>query len=221
MEMDKTIVFKYATRSRPEYFERGLQSILENLEDKENYFIIVSCDENDVTMLNSHLKYAYNDKIKFCFGHSRNKVDAINRDLHHLPNDWGILVNMSDDMVFIKQGFDNIIRNDFAGDADLCLHYPDGYRNDIITMSILGRNYFHRFYYIYSPNYISLWCDDEQTQVAKILNKYKFVDNQLFIHKHFANDSSVVKDAQYQHTESYYSADQETFRYRKSNNFFL
>jgi hypothetical protein len=221
MEMNQTIVFKYATRSRPSNFDRGIESILQNLEDKENYYIIVSCDENDVTMLNHHLKYVDNPKIRFAYGHSKNKIDAINRDLHLLPNDWGVLVNMSDDMVFVKEGFDNIIRNDFAGDSDLCLHYPDGYRKDIITMSIMGRIYYHRFYYIYHPTYVSLFCDDEQTSVAKILNKYKYIDNQLFIHKHPMNDSSVSFDQQYQHTESYFATDKETFRHRKANNFFL
>jgi len=219
--MNSTIVFKYTTRSRPVNFDRGMQSILSNLEDKENYFILVSCDENDVTMLNHHLKYADNPKIKFSYGHSKNKIDAINRDLHFLPEDWGVIVNMSDDMVFTKYGFDNIIRNDFAGDSDLCLHYPDGYRKDIITMSVLGKKYFQRFYYIYHPSYISLFCDDEQTSVAKILGKYKYFENQIFIHKHPMNDNSVLFDQQYQHTESYFSIDHETFRHRKSNNFFI
>ncbi len=215
------IVFKYATRSRPTLFDRGISSIIDNLKDKENYFILVTCDENDVSMLNHHLNYSNNPKIKFIYGHSKNKIDAINRDLSSLPISWDILVNMSDDMVFSKFGFDEDLRQDFGNNYDLCLHYPDGYRRDIITMSILGRDYFNRFGYIYHPSYVSLWCDNEQTEVAKMLDKYKFVDKQLFIHKHFANDSSVSKDQQYEITESYFSIDQETFRHRKANNYFL
>jgi hypothetical protein len=88
-------------------------------------------------------------------------------------------------------------------------------------MSILGKTFFDRFGYIYHPNYTSLFCDDEQTSVAKILGKYKFIDNQIFIHKHPMNDNTVLFDNQYKHTESYFHIDQEVYRNRKANNFFL
>ncbi len=214
------IVFKYATRSRPHLFDRGIESILNNLKT-EDYFILISCDDNDTTMLNHHFKYANNQKIKFAYGISKNKIDAINRDFHYLPEKWDVLVNMSDDMVFTAKYFDEIIMNDFGGDYDLCLHYPDGYRNDIITMSILGRLYFDRFNFIYHPAYSSLWCDNEQTDVAKMLAKYKFCNNQLFIHKHPANDASVVRDEQYNITENYFDRDKEVYYARKAKNFDL
>jgi hypothetical protein len=212
------IVFKYATRSRPELFDRGIESIVNNI-NTDNYFILVTCDENDVTMLNHHLKYSHNHRIKFVYGHSKNKIDAINRDLHHLPEQWDILVNMSDDMVFIEKGFDDILTKDFNNDFDLCLHYPDGYRYELITMSIIGKKYFDRFNYIYHPEYTSLWSDNEQTEVAKMLGKYKFCDKQIFVHKHPANDSSVVNDQQYVHTESYFYIDQDVYNRRKRINF--
>jgi len=219
--MNPLMVFKYATRSRPELFDRGINSIIDNLDDKEAYFILVTCDLSDRTMIDHDIKYADNLRIKFVYGLSEGKISAINIDLQYLPNDTKILVNMSDDMVFTKNGFDTIIRNDFNNDFSLCLHYPDGYRSDIITMSILGKDYFDRFGYIYNPSYKSLFCDDEQTAVAKLLNKYKYIDNQIFIHKHPANDSSVMVDSQYVHTESYFGEDRETFNLRKSNNFYL
>jgi hypothetical protein len=214
------IVFKYATRSRPILFDRGIDSIVSNL-NNQDYFILVSCDENDITMLNHHFKYQGNPKIKFVYGISKNKIDAINRDFEHLPKEWDILVNMSDDMVFTQRGFDDVLRNDFSGDYDLCLHYPDGYRTDLITMSILGKNYFDRFGYIYHPAYASLWCDNEQTEVAKLLNKYKYCNKQIFIHKHPANDASVERDAQYGTTESYFGLDEIVFKDRKAKNFDL
>lgn len=219
--MNPLIVFKYATRSRPELFDRGVNSIIENLDDKEAYFILVTCDHNDRTMIGHDRKYADNIRVRFIYGESNGKIDAINRDLQHLPADTKIIVNMSDDMVFIQKGFDTIIRNDFNNDFSLCLHYPDGYRKDIITMSILGKDYFDIFGYIYNPEYKSLFCDDEQTAVSKQLNKYKYIDNQIFIHKHPANDSSVMVDSQYVHTEGYFHQDRVTFENRKAKNFDL
>jgi hypothetical protein len=215
------ILFKYATRSRPVLFDRGIDSIINNL-NSDNYYILVTCDENDVTMLNHHYKYSNNPKIKFVYGHSKNKVDAINRDFNHFPENWDILINMSDDMVFIEKGFDDIIRKDFNNDYDLCLHYPDGYTGaKLITMSILGKKFFDRFNYIYHPDYKSLWCDNEQTNVAKLLGRYKYFDRQLFIHKHPANDSNVIFDSQYATTENYFNIDKETYEQRKSINFGL
>lgn len=218
---DAIITFKYTTRSRPELFERGIKSILDNLDHNEGYVILVTCDTNDSTMVGMDKKYQDNIRIRFVYGESKNKIDAINRDLNYVPADTKILVNMSDDMVFVKKGFDTTLRNDFNEDYSLCLHYPDGYRKDIITMSILGKDFLDRFGYIYHPSYISLFCDDEQTQVAKMLNKYKYIDNQIFIHKHPANDSSVMVDSQYVHTESFFNQDRITFENRKAKNFDL
>jgi hypothetical protein len=214
------ICFKFATRSRPNLFDRGISSILTNIETN-NYFILVTCDLDDNSMQGVPIKYANNKNIKFVYGHSKNKIDAINRDLSLLPENWNVLINMSDDMVFTQKGFDNIIMNDFNSDFDLCLHYPDGYRKDLITMSIIGKYFFDRFGYIYHPNYTSLWCDNEQTEVSKILGKYRFFNKEIFIHKHPANDNSVVIDEQYKRTESFYNIDKAIYEFRKQVNFGL
>lgn len=44
------IAFKFTTRSRPDLFHRGMQSIINNVTDKENYSILVTCDADDITM---------------------------------------------------------------------------------------------------------------------------------------------------------------------------
>ena len=102
------ILFNYTTRSRPDLFERGLKSIIENCVS-DNYKILVSVDENDATM-----KKYWNDKrFTIIIANSRNKVDAINRDVNEFFYNWDIIINMSDDMMFTELGFDNIIRKAF------------------------------------------------------------------------------------------------------------
>ena len=209
------ILFKYTTRSRPELFERGLKSIIDNC-FSDQYKILVTVDENDATMF----KYWNDPRITTIIGESKNKVDAINRDVNEFVYDWDVLVNMSDDMIFTQKGFDNIIRESFEN-TDQCIHFPDGSTGDrLISMSILGRDYYKRFNYIYNPEYISLYCDNETMDVAKILGRYKFVNENIFLHLHPAH-GNALNDNQYRYTESFHPIDQATYLKRKANNFGL
>lgn len=222
------ILIKYTSRSRPELFKRGLSSIINNVTGYQ-YHVLVTCDENDSTMNNLEMKtYLHSlPHVSVKYGVSKNKVDAINRDINEFLTmfDADIIVNMSDDMVFIQAGFDDIIRSSFRNgldqvETDLCLHFPDGNRNDLITMSILGRKYYDRFNYIYHPEYKSLYCDNEQTDVSKILGCYRYVDRNILLHLHPAYGLATF-DGQYQHTESFNNEDCITYNNRKQINFGL
>lgn len=231
------ILFKYTSRSRRSNFLRGIDSIVNNLADKSNYHILISLENefNDSSMhplpqLDCVHTYKVNpDK-------PTSKVDAINRDLNEFTKvcDWDILVNMSDDMVFIEKGFDNIIRDTFKyvkqgvfnkressiyNDLDLCVHFPDGVTNEkLISMSILGRMYYERDKYIYHPDYKSLYCDEETMEVAKVRGCYKYVDKHIFKHLHPAH-GNAPSDDQYRYTESFHPIDSATFQRRKINGF--
>jgi hypothetical protein len=87
-------------------------------------------------------------------------------------------------------------------------------------MSILGRQYFERFGYIYHPDYISLYCDNEQMDVAKLLGCYKYINKNIFHHLHPAYGKAEY-DMQYNHTESFSNADHITYFRRRANNFDL
>ena len=216
------ILFKFTTRSRPMLFARGMRSIIDNCVS-DNYHILVSIDEDDKTM-DRNFDYPNTTIVR---GTSKNKIDAINRDMDK-AGEWDILVNMSDDMVFTKKGFDDIIRNEFIyqngvvieQDLDQCIHLPDSNRNDLMTMAVMGREYYNRFNYIYHPDYASLWCDNEMTDVAKMLGCYKFVNEQIMEHRHPAYGKAKM-DNQYITTEGFDRVDRETYNRRKANNFDL
>ncbi|MFK5283673.1 hypothetical protein ACI3PL_29270, partial [Lacticaseibacillus paracasei] len=78
-----------------------------------------------------------------------------------------------------KTGFDELLRAyflQFFRDFDGVLHLPDGkIKHELCTYSIMGRAYFERFGYIYHPDYTSLWCDNEFTEVAQILGKWAYL----------------------------------------------
>lgn len=221
--MKPIILLNFASRSRPDKFFKTIDNIIKNVSDLNSIKIVATIDDDDRAMntadcLNKLDVLSKSINFEVCWGKSLNKIDAINRGV---PKDgWDILVNVSDDMEFIKYGFDEVLRNEFNGNFDLCLHYPDGNTKEIITMSILGKHYYDRFNYVYHPDYVSLWADNEQTEVAKILGKYRYCDVQIFSHNHPAFGKAPT-DQQYIHTESYYYIDKDTYDVRKFNKFGL
>jgi hypothetical protein len=156
------ILFKYASRSRTQKFFEGLDNILANLGDLNNFCILVSLDSDDETMNNQNTiqrltEYVkkYPNKIVIKFGLSKSKIDAINRDINEFKErfDFDILVNFSDDMQFIKHSFDEVIRQEFSfsfPDLDGNIYFDDGFTADrLSTMSIIGRKYYDKYNYIY------------------------------------------------------------------------
>lgn len=213
------ILYKFATRSRPEKFKATVENIL-TLAKHPYFTILVSADEDDQTM-NSNYMFQWMGKfhpfVQYVFSTSNNKIHAINRDLPY--NNWDILVNVSDDMVFMKEGFDLDIIEAFGDNLDQFIHFPDGHTGEkLASMSIMGREYYDRFGYIYHPDYVSLWCDNEAMEVAQQLNKYKYVDKQIFEHRHPAWIGGPV-DAQLAHTQKFERQDHRTYLKRKSLGF--
>jgi hypothetical protein len=222
---DPIILFKYTSRSRPDQFYRGLISII-NKCSSPNYLILCSFDNNDPTLPTylEYIKDLNNDRITVCLGESKSKIDAINRDINAYNKPWDIVVNMSDDMIFTKEGFDLIIKSDFIQffpKFDGVMHYPDQDAGQkLMTLSILGREYYRRFNYIYHPEYSSLWCDNEAMEVSMMLGKYRYSPVRMFDHIHPAYGHCQT-DEQYKHTESFYHADNEVYLRRKEKGFKL
>jgi hypothetical protein len=178
--------------------------------------MILSVDaDDDATMHSEELKAIQRDnRVTVKFGLSKNKIDAINRDVPQ--SGWDILVNLSDDQIFTKRGFDEVIAQ--CG-KDEFLHLPDGHVNELLpTMSVMGYDYYKRFGYIYHADYVSLWCDNEAMDVAKQLGCYKYLNDLVFEHLHPAWGKAPI-DAQLLHTQKFYRQDERTYRKRKSLGF--
>lgn len=211
MNWDKAIIlYKFASRSRPDKFRQALNSILDNSNQVDRIKFIISIDEDDQTKEQYHkvvdevLSVSKVMEYRVCEGTSKNKVDAINRDLEY-AKDYQIIICMSDDMRFIAKGYDDIIRQDFAvtPNGDMCLHYPDQHQGErCMTLNITDRRYFERFGYIYNPIYESVECDLENQDVAKMLGKYRFVEKRIFNHLH-PSFGDTQYDALYNKTEDH------------------
>lgn len=208
------ILYNFASRSRPDKFFKAIENI--NNLSKTDHIIAAKLDIDDKSMQYTYQSFQL-PNLKTYWGTSKNKIDAINRDI---PDGWDILVNMSDDMVFTKDGFDLDIIKAFDGDYDQFIHFPDGYTDDrLCSMSIIGKDYYDRFGYVYHPDYVSLFSDNEAQDVAKELGKYKFINKDIFKHKHPAWCSEIKADAQLTHTQKFYRQDERTYKKRKSCGF--
>lgn len=216
------ILYKLTTRSRPAKATRAIKSIVENCDDCSNDILIVSVDNDDETY----------SKIDFscCSGRLAydipigeggvTKIQAINRDVPDYH--WDILVNLSDDQLFIAKGFDSIIRDAFKDSLDRFVHFPDGNRTDLCTMSIIGKDYFMRDKYIYWHEYASEYCDNEAQEVAKIRGCYRFVNQHIFNHLH-PNYGNANNDNLYMINQQrgFINYDVKIYTQRKINNFFI
>lgn len=215
-----TLFFKCTSRSRPEKMKRAIDSIVNLVSPECDYFIQISLDEDDPQLAKYYeLIGAWHEIIART---SKNKIDAINRDMDFVDRWWDILINVSDDQVFVKQHFDKDIVNAMDFNTDTFLHFPDGNQGDLATMSIIGRKYFERDEYIYNPEYKSVYCDNEAQDVAKLRGCYKFVNLHIMNHLHPAWGKAEI-DHQYIKTEArdIYEGDRQTYVNRAAKNFGL
>ncbi len=214
------LLINFATRGREQQFFANVQTI-NNL--SHNVLPIIAKIDSDDPCDYSELSIPIYKNVTRIPGFSKNKIHAINRgDL--LSYDWDILLNHSDDMWFIQQDFDLIIAEDMAKnfpDTDGVLHYPDGYTGEsLMSYSIIGRKYFERDGYVYHPDYVSMFCDNEAAEVAKIRGKYKFIDRSIFKHEHPVWTGKQM-DENYAINQQYYRVDEQTYLKRKAENFGL
>lgn len=215
------LIYKLATRSRPSACIKAIDNI-QKYAQHDDYHILITADYDDESMFNMQMNAKINEykNTTILYGTSKSKVDAINRDMS-LYTDWDILINMSDDMEFITYGFDKIIIADFERfrSLDLLLHYPDQKAwQAMVTMAIMGKEYYDRYGYIYNPCYKSLFCDNEQMEVAKLRGRYKYIKTRLFNHNNPMH-GLAVKDELFLRNNAYHAEDKATFERRKAEKF--
>lgn len=231
------ILVKFPSRERPARFFASLETVYNLAYDAENIYVLCTFDENDTEgMNNPYVRQRLDDlestgMFKAVFGESKSKIHAVNRDMDLIPElfpqaaDWGILVNLSDDMVFVAPNWDEYIRAEMRigfPDTDGYLHfYEQDSKSALCVMTIIGRKYYERFGFIYDPRFKSLFCDNLQFQLAKMLGKYKYIDMEIFKHYNPAYGyENMPKDELFlRQQEIGYSVDEQLFNEIRARNY--
>jgi hypothetical protein len=180
------ILYKFPSRERPYKFFNAVDNIIAQAQHK-NYQIMATLDLDDDMMTTKDVKEkldSYGDVLKPIFGMSGGKVDAINRDMY-LSGEWDVMMLMSDDFYISKPGFDVAVLDEYRKGFSGLLHFPDqvaGAR--LCTFPIMDFQYFKRFNFVYHPGFKSVYADNWQYDVAKLLGCYKFMDLPYLEHRH-------------------------------------
>ena len=217
------LIIKFPTRGRADKFLNVLDTYIDFMDDKSTR-IIVSCDNDDETMKQPYVvdKLSGMDNVNMVFGDSKTKIAACNADMTGVNFD--IVLLASDDMIPQVRGYDTIIKEameDYFPDTDGVLWFNDGYQGRAMnTLCILGKKYYDRFGYIYHPDYISLWCDNEFTVVANMLGRQKYFEQVIIQHQHPAAGFGE-NDNLYNENDKYNNIDMTTFMRRQQNRFGL
>ena len=216
------ILIKFPTRGRRDKFFNVLDiyyQLATNLDDIE---FQITIDDDDKSMNNYNVleKLKTYKTLKYTLGVSKNKIDAVNRNI--IIGDWDIILLASDDMIPKVKGYDNIIRNkmtELYPDTDGVLWFNDGNQgNKLNTLCILGKKYYERFNYIYHPNYTSLWADNEFMDVANLLNKQTYFNDVIIRHEH-PDVGFGQRDFVHFDNIKFDYIDKDIYLKRKSNNF--
>lgn len=219
------ILVKFPTRGRPDLFFNTLDIYYKQASVFHKMHFLVSIDNNDPYMNTDKVKAKLTTYVNLSFhlGDSKSKIDAVNRDMNFAP-DYDIILLASDDMIPQVYGYDEIIRKnmqEYYPDTDGILFFNDGYRGkDLNTLCILGKKYYKRFNYIYNPEYLSLFADNEFMDLGWILKKQTYFDDVIIRHEHPEHGFHMQKDRIHELNEIHYVTDLMIYRKRKANNFY-
>ena len=214
------ILIKFPSRGRPDKFKSTLSNHLSKLSGKNEVKFVFSFDVDDKKMNNDNIRNFLNSLNINCsinYGHNQNKIQAINADLEN--ENFDVLILIADDMIPLIQDYDEIISDIFSNcenGLDSTIHFNTTRWGSILDIwCIMGKKYYDRFNYIYHPDYKSIFCDNEYTEIANKLNRKIYSEKCLFEHDYITGDDTEVRNWKFN------SEDWSVYEQRKLNNFFL
>jgi hypothetical protein len=221
------ITYIFPCRQRVNKFFDCLANIT-GLSESKNYEIICAFDEDDECMNNDDVRAKISEypNVKYYYGISANKIAACNREIGRISADTSIVCLHSDDMLFLKQGFDNDIREAFSThfpDFSGVVHFPDTFaKARTMTYTMMGIGLFRLLGYLYHREFLSVYADNHLTDMTKKMGKYAFVDKPILDHFHPISHKAAW-DSQYRRTEAKenYRIDRETYLKLQANNYGL
>jgi hypothetical protein len=217
------LLIKYPSRGRRDLFFSTFDKF-HQLSTSGSVIYLVNIDEDDSVMNTDEVKSLIRSypNTTLTVGQSKNKIDALNRDLDSFSESWDVVVLAADDTVPAVLGYDQIILDEMENhypDTDGVLHFNDGFwGRRLNTQCILGKKYYQRFGYIYHPSYSYVYCDNDFMTLADLLGKQTYFDKVIIKHEHpdlYGGKTDFV----HQKNSEYDSIDKKVFEERKERLF--
>lgn len=197
---------------------------------KHHIEYIISMDEDDNTMNNEAIRKRLDaiiesgQDLKYFYGNSKTKIQAINADMEKASDDWDMVFNGQDDMIPTAKGYDDVMLTrlfEIFPDTDGALWLNDQYMgfDQNCTIVAAGRKYYERFKYIYHPSYDSLFADNEFTEVGVGLGKLAYIQDRIVKHDWIGKNQSLDELIQRNEAPDKYKADKSVFDERKRRGF--
>jgi len=142
---------------------------------------LLSVDADD-PCLDAYRKVARARGLTLLVGANRSIVDAVNAAARRSSGD--LLVVASDDFG-CPRDWDEALCRAIGPDLDRALLVADGVEDRIMTLPVLGRPFLDALGHVYHPDYVSMYADDELTEVARRRGKLVDARHLLFEHRHY------------------------------------
>lgn len=177
---------------------------------------VLSLNQSDQSVQQYFELFNPHDRVKIIQSPATNMVQATNAGAEQTFGE--IIILMSDDM-FPPWHWDELLDGEFTERTPTVLQVHDGIRDDIVTLPIMNRQAYLKLGYIYHPNYLSMFADNDLAETAKAHGMYKRSEVR-FVHKHYTAGLSA-NDATYKHENSSikYTHGQRVFELRKREGF--
>lgn len=221
------ILLKCPTRSRPQKVIQTLGSYMKLANNTKDIGVAVSCDEDDVSMTRNLVQEEIKRTLlpsswcRIFFSPNKSKIEACNANINEINWDWDIIVLVSDDMIPQLKGWDDVIRTYMISrfpDTNGILWFNDGHQGDRLnTLCVYGRAMYESLGYIYHPDYKSLFCDTELTDLCKgeLADKCLYIPYCIIRHEHPGTGYAQNMDALYDRNQKYWNEDMYTYIRRK------
>jgi hypothetical protein len=223
------LLIKFPTRNRPEKFKNVLNKYVDFLSGNHDVRFVITMDEDDKTMntksIKTFLKRLRKNGVDlvYHYGNSKSKVEACNANLENEKAD--VLMLISDDMMPQTKNYDEIIFQAFSQafpNFDGGIKFNDGLRphdDMLMTLPIIGWKIYESWGYIYHPDYTSLFCDNEQSMVLRMMGKFAMSD--ICIAKHEWTSQPFDELHARNENQEMYQRDGTVFYRRRQHNFNL
>jgi hypothetical protein len=219
--MNQRILVKYPTRARPELFFSTLAKYMDSAIYEHRYVVTLDADDRTMTAPAVMDRLRSIQGVELTVTLPKGKIAAINAGI---PGEgWDILVLASDDHIPVTHGWDKVVMDDFNDTAPSgeprMLWYKDIRNPGICFMPVMNRAAYAMTGYIYHPDYISLWCDNEQTDVMTANGVMLKVDRELWRNESPDWGGNIKRDRLYMTNNRLFARDKATYLRRKAAGF--